>query len=377
MLQLTMIMMFTFIFTGFIFGITPFVTRRETIFGIFIPEGRAGDPFIIKLKKNFFWINFILCILMSIPLLVFPRGGEEMMHGMAIYITVALLAYCVIAYGIYFVYHKKVKDFKETLLPQERSNENQKIIVSTNFTKENTVVGTGLFAAVNLIIILATIVLPIYFFDRIPYQVPTHWGVDGQVTTYTQRSISLFLAMPFFQLILLVIMLVSNHGIKAAKQKLNVKKPNVSRVQNIAFRYAMSKLLFLIATSMTLLLLMIQWMMVFSIQGGNMLLIATGVVLVPSLGGSLYVAVKYGQGGERYKVVEGEEVLETGKSYDDDKYWKVGLFYFNPKDPTVWVEKRFGIGMTINFGSPVGIALIVGLVLMMVAFMAVPFLLGM
>ena len=33
----------------------------------------------------------------------------------------------------------------------------------------------------------------------------------------------------------------------------------------------------------------------------------------------------------------------------DDRYWKAGLIYSNPNDPAVWVEKRFGIGYTLNF----------------------------
>lgn len=29
--------------------------------------------------------------------------------------------------------------------------------------------------------------------------------------------------------------------------------------------------------------------------------------------------------------------------------WKYGLFYFNPDDPALFVEKRVGIGYTVNF----------------------------
>lgn len=32
-----------------------------------------------------------------------------------------------------------------------------------------------------------------------------------------------------------------------------------------------------------------------------------------------------------------------------DSCWKLGLFYFNPDDPALFVEKRVGIGYTINF----------------------------
>jgi uncharacterized membrane protein len=33
-----------------------------------------------------------------------------------------------------------------------------------------------------------------------------------------------------------------------------------------------------------------------------------------------------------------------------DRCWKWGLIYDNPDDPAVIVEKRFGIGYTVNFG---------------------------
>ena len=48
----------------------------------------------------------------------------------------------------------------------------------------------------------------------------------------------------------------------------------------------------------------------------------------------------------------------------DDSHWILGSIYFNRDDPSVFVERRFGIGWTINFGS-------VGGVLTMVALLAV------
>jgi uncharacterized membrane protein len=34
-----------------------------------------------------------------------------------------------------------------------------------------------------------------------------------------------------------------------------------------------------------------------------------------------------------------------------DACWKLGIFYFNPADPSIFVAKRFGIGCTLNFGN--------------------------
>lgn len=36
-----------------------------------------------------------------------------------------------------------------------------------------------------------------------------------------------------------------------------------------------------------------------------------------------------------------------------DVHWKMGLFYYNPADPAVFIEKRFGIGYTMNMARPV------------------------
>jgi Family of unknown function (DUF5808) len=35
-----------------------------------------------------------------------------------------------------------------------------------------------------------------------------------------------------------------------------------------------------------------------------------------------------------------------------DRCWKAGIFYVNPADPALFVEKRHGIGYTLNFGNP-------------------------
>ena len=46
-----------------------------------------------------------------------------------------------------------------------------------------------------------------------------------------------------------------------------------------------------------------------------------------------------------------------------DACWKLGLIYFNPADPAFLVEKRFGIGYTMNFGNPWSWALLAVVIL--------------
>jgi uncharacterized membrane protein len=66
------------------------------------------------------------------------------------------------------------------------------------------------------------------------------------------------------------------------------------------------------------------------------------------------VMVRFGQGGTR---LAGSAAAASGAvapvgDRTPDKYWKLGLFYINRSDPALFVEKRFGIGYTLNFGHP-------------------------
>ncbi len=45
---------------------------------------------------------------------------------------------------------------------------------------------------------------------------------------------------------------------------------------------------------------------------------------------------------------------------DDDRYWYGGFFYSNPDDPALFVEKRYGIGWTLNFGHPQAKLVLIG-----------------
>ncbi|WP_183575395.1 DUF5808 domain-containing protein [Mucilaginibacter sp. X5P1] len=51
--------------------------------------------------------------------------------------------------------------------------------------------------------------------------------------------------------------------------------------------------------------------------------------------------------------------------FDKNNYelWKWGIFYYNPNDPNVMVEKRSGLGWTFNFGHNVSL-IIMGVILL-------------
>jgi uncharacterized membrane protein len=59
---------------------------------------------------------------------------------------------------------------------------------------------------------------------------------------------------------------------------------------------------------------------------------------------------RVGQGGQRAVAATARQ--DTRGDATPDDAWKVGgLFYYNPNDPAVWVEKRVGLGYTLNIGN--------------------------
>jgi uncharacterized membrane protein len=46
---------------------------------------------------------------------------------------------------------------------------------------------------------------------------------------------------------------------------------------------------------------------------------------------------------------------------DDDRFWKLGMLYVNRDDPSLFVNKRFGIGRTLNFGHPLAWIILVAI----------------
>ncbi|MBY6204160.1 DUF5808 domain-containing protein [Halomonas denitrificans] len=104
---------------------------------------------------------------------------------------------------------------------------------------------------------------------------------------------------------------------------------------------------------------MVLWMMLFLglLGGWNALAVLYGEAWI---GGALGVAVNLGCTLAVLLVPvvmwRAGSFARPGRPDDGDRSpdaaWKLGLIYYNPDDPALWLEKRFGVGYTLNFGRP-------------------------
>lgn len=68
----------------------------------------------------------------------------------------------------------------------------------------------------------------------------------------------------------------------------------------------------------------------------------------------IVLLARLGQGGSRLVPAEKSSTASAVPVGDRtlDQYWKLGVFYFNREDSAIFVEKRFGLGYSLNFGRP-------------------------
>ncbi len=161
---------------------------------------------------------------------------------------------------------------------------------------------------------------------------------------------------------LIPVFIYSNQAIIRSKQKLSPLDPEGASESSRRFRKGWSNFLFY-TTILTQLL--ISGLTLFSFFGENLptwLLIAGIVVyLIIMLGGTMFLTFKYGQAGEKL-LAEDQYYVDP----EEDDKWLLGMIYYNSDDSSLFVEKRFGVGTTINMGNRKAWLIVAGLLLFII-----------
>jgi uncharacterized membrane protein len=190
------------------------------------------------------------------------------------------------------------------------------------------------------------------------------YNFEGKITNSVTKTSRTVLAMPIMQLYLTLLFMFLNTMIAKAKQQISAAKPEESKLQNLIFRRRWSAFLIGTGIGLSLLFSFIQLSFIFSIPKGLITTIPLLFALLLTLW-AIILSFTTGQGGSRVNVstsTHGEII-----NRDDDIHWKLGIFYFNPNDPAIFLEKRFGVGWTINFARPLAWLTFLLIILLIIA----------
>jgi uncharacterized membrane protein len=205
-----------------------------------------------------------------------------------------------------------------------------------------------------------------FYWDEIPERFPVHWGLDGQPNGWAARSFGGVYGPLLIGTFVCLGLAIISYGIQHWTRQ--VRARGAGTAQESRFRSSQRGVillteLFLAAT--------VAWTARLALRNQassgmpDVLPILIGAtLLVLFVSGWLFYT---GQGGENLSTAGSELSLATGELPDGDRTpdqcWKAGVIYINRKDPAILVEKRFGVGYTLNFGHPLSWALLGSLVL--------------
>lgn len=330
----------------------PYFIRKNICFGISVPESEYDNPQLKALRRNY----CIACLLAGLALGIGSSVGYIwisaenttwlQLSGMLLYLIVSVL--------VYFFMRSKVKAIK-----QDSDWEIETKTVAEISEKSDKTIRTAWYL-LYLVVIAIGVLASVLKYPSLPDQIPMHYNIAGEVDRYAAKSIGTFAIMPVMQLLMSLLFAGINLTIGTSKRQRDFKRSS-------AFRGATSIALFAIGLMVMLMFTCTQLSMLTILNEKVMLFLPIVFFAAISII-CIYLAVKVGQGGSRLKTTVDTPI----NTVDDDRYWLGGFLYCNKNDPSLFVEKRFGMGYTLNFGNPKSLMAIGGLVILIIALMVLP-----
>ncbi len=337
---------------GLLYVFTPKLLNRYLLFGVTVNDDILRDESTEGIKKQYRILTLAVCFL-SLTVYAGLYLILNKTSASTVFIVV-LAAELVVDDLIYFHAHYRIKSVKRRLnIPVSGIK-----TIDTREVQEFSVINPLLYL-VYFLLIGGVVFLSLQKYPDLPEKIATHFNADGIPNGFMHKSWKALLSLPAMMFLFSLLFMGINTALKRAKKVSGTAKGKLSFSQENRFRYLWSIALYLSGILILAILSAAQFTII--------QIIPDRTYIVPiSLGGSLLMilmilglTVYTGQSGSRLKQSKKEtDIVDR----DDDAFWKGGIIYVNRKDPSVFVNKRFGIGFTVNFGHPLSWIIIAALI---------------
>ncbi|MFD2043388.1 DUF1648 domain-containing protein [Ornithinibacillus salinisoli] len=362
---LLLILLPVFISTMFI----PYWTRKTESFGVSIPETYYYSTNLKQMRKKYVLQTGVLGLFIIAFLVFIATFFQLNEEGVSIYFGGLTFGYIILTFLIYLHFHQKMKELKENN-GEKWAQKSQLVVIDTGFRNQKLTYSNFWFT-ISFFIAIFTMVITMQNYQQIPLEIPMKYNFAGDVTNFTEKSYRSVLILPIMQVYLTLLFILINIIISKAKQQVSVENPKESMQKNVTFRRRWSAFIIITGIALTAMFSMIQLSLIYPINPQLMTIVPLAFSLFVTIG-AIVLSFTTGQGGSRVVSKEAfgkENIIDR----DDDKYWKLGMFYFNKNDPALFLEKRFGVGWTNNWAHPLSWFIIIGIILLAAG---IPFLLS-
>ncbi|MFF2795689.1 DUF1648 domain-containing protein [Lysinibacillus xylanilyticus] len=332
-----------FIFVGVLETLTPFLSRKTTVFGVSIPEPYVRHQQLQMFKKHYSMLvgSIAVAFLLGQFLLVFTSIQEETFVLLSFILLYIML---LISAGLYMLYHIKTKKLKK----QENWEAHVKTVYVMDLSiRDRDEVLSPTFFSLPIIITLALITFTYMNYNTIPDVFATHWNAAGEVDGWTEKTCLSVIVMPLILLGTQISFFIISIGMKSAKIQLSAQAKEASANRELKQRKYGSWYLAAINYSITILFVVLHYTTVILKNQTIPYFFPLFIIfMIVSLGGLILLIWKLSKSNEQFDDIHTNETAAA-----DDRYWKMGVFYINKNDPSLLVQKKYGVGWTVNLAN--------------------------
>lgn len=320
----------TFIFIAVLFIAQPWFSRKNVLFGVVFADDavtRNKSAWLIKRRYLAEASGCAALLLFTDLLFFFMMKNETFLTSVYTFTIVALVF---IETLLFILANRRTVRLKKTMQPDPGLSAN-KMIVELGKSDHETVLSVY-WLFILLPIFLATVAVTVLGYRYMPDMIPTHFGIYGP-DRWAPKSWTVVFTPVLLELALCTVILFIRRAPASVKGNPNAA-PGYVR-----YRKMMSLLMlgFALLTELIFLLTVIRFLTPIP-------QLWLTIVLLANIGLIIALFIFYVRFARNRK--------GTGPILDDDTKWIFGLFYFNRSDPSIFIEKRVGIGYTINMARP-------------------------
>jgi uncharacterized membrane protein len=338
---------------GGIFLALPLISRKGLLFGAYVGEEVADQDAARDVLRQ--WYRNC-ALMMALALLV---GFSISFAGAPLAGNYASAATLLLGYGALYLrsYYAARK-----LIPQAVSRQAD-VAVTTLDTREPDGFRLAQFAlAVCVLVSLGTAIYAMVGYDAMPDRVPVVFGSSAGADETTDKSVVTLMFWPSLNLVVSPFVALLAVLTARAKRSIRGGTGGHSVEAQVAFRATMANLFSGTAlfTCAILTVLSVQIVRVGLSQTDSVgigFAVLSGAMLLFMLVSMFRIMIKYGQGGAL--IEQGSVAAPLTNGIADNEHWVWGAFYVNRNDPSIMVEKRFGLGYTMNLGNPRAVMIVV------------------
>ena len=360
--------------TGAFLAATPWLMKKNECFTVTVPEFAQTDrrfrSFRVRYAVFVLAATLACSVAMGVASCVYASAavaGSSSAEALFVAIVVAAsIVPAIVSFALMLFYRKKVQAVKVEEGWKAEHSESVAVVGFEEVPKPPSLAWNAAYVP----IVLATLAIGLAVYPTLPDVVPLHMDFAGNVDRWEPKSPSLIAFPVLFELFMAACFVLSHWAVARSKKDVDPAHPAISAYAYGAFARAECILLLVGGLAFTGILGVLMMLLMTDLVSPLPVIVLIVVVALVFTVAVIVISVVYGQSGSRLARRMSEA---NGMPVDNDEHWKCGIFYCNKDDASLFLPKRFGVGWTLNWARPAVWVVVIGFLLVTIAFVFASF----